>query len=493
MTQACITCDFVSEMHDIGMLLSEKVYTEFGGGMGDLLRAAAIAYILGSALMMLLGMAGVDHLKRVAVTFLLFVTASAMLADYGILRDWFFGPIENTALRMGLKIMELSQNIALDPKRISGAANQEGVTQVVADVRAVIGGAGKAAATSSLYGMLIHVVEILVWNVFSLAGEMIGGSTTILSFGRVMAGVILLLPFIFVLGIFMAFMVEAIFKILAIALFSPVLVATMPFRFTRSFSSAALRIVLGAAFTIVFASAAMSFTMASVAKHGGQLRAAMEMEEKVATETSAACGGLIDYETGQGANSDCEAAKSKQEEFNASEFSVQHPLYIKLIIVAFASVLLHLQSKALASNLSGANDGAGMPAAVVLAAKTLMGGGALAANRAAFGQGGLRTSIAPAMQGMFGEGGKSVAEHGIVGGAASIVHAFSAGSPADDGSLRRGVPGTGGAGFSAGGGGFSEKQMQELGSVLGQAVQNGMKNYFDANPGGSGGGRTRMG
>jgi len=98
-------------------------------------------------------------------------------------------------------------------------------------------------------------------------------------------------------------------------------------------------------------------------------------------------------------------------------FRVFSDQYFYMFVIGFASVLLHLSSKTLASNISGANDGAGPAAAVVAGAKMTLSAGMYGASRPAGGAGGFGggdsgpTMVRLAQQ--TGMGG--VYQHGAVG------------------------------------------------------------------------------
>src|SRR5258707_5366940 len=90
-----------------------------------------------------------------------------------------------------------------------------------------------------------------------------GGFT---SLGLIVAAAILALPFLFVWGIFMAFVLEGVFKLLAITAVAPLLVICAAFQPTRGFATSVARVVLGGILTVVFAAVAMGFTLSVLAR-----------------------------------------------------------------------------------------------------------------------------------------------------------------------------------------------------------------------------------
>src|SRR5229473_1463791 len=153
-----------------------------------------------------------------------------------------------------------------------------------------------------------------------------GGLTSI---GLIFAGLILSVPYLFVWGIFMAFVLEGVFKLLAITAVAPLLVICTAFQPTRGFAISGARVVLGGILTVVFAAVAMGFTLSVLDKFIGQMPIGPD-------------GFKVDV----------------------SQW-VLSPEYWAAFILGFVSVLFHLKAATLASNISGASDGPGAAAAVV--------------------------------------------------------------------------------------------------------------------------------
>lgn len=182
-------------------------------------------------------------------------------------------------------------------------------------------------AVNSISGML-GIVEHAVFQIFQVT-EAIMGDAGINSLWLLPAGVLLAVPYIFVWGIFMAFCLEGIFKLLAITAVSPVLIAAAGFSATRGFAISGLRVVLGGVLTVCFAAVAMGFTV-SVMNH------------YLAQMPLAANGYTGDI---------------KEWVFGTN--------YWRMFALGFISVLFHLKAATLAANISGASDGPGAAAAVV--------------------------------------------------------------------------------------------------------------------------------
>jgi hypothetical protein len=180
---------------------------------------------------------------------------------------------------------------------------------------------------STLSGML-GTVEERILKLLTICGSIWseGGLTSI---GLIFAAVILSLPYLFVWGIFMAFVLEGVFKLLAITAVAPLLVVCAAFQPTRGFAISGARIVLGGIMTVVFAAVAMGFTLSV-------------LDTFIAKMPIGPDGFRVDI----------------------SQW-VLSPEYWAAFILGFVSVLFHLKAATLASNISGASDGPGAAAAVV--------------------------------------------------------------------------------------------------------------------------------
>jgi hypothetical protein len=381
--------------------------------------------------------------------------------------------------------------------------------------KVVVGGAaGAAAAAQSDYGRLACGVGSQIFKVLDVCRQIIldnsnfegvlSGSLLVI----ILAAVMLMLPFAFVMCIFAAFLVEAMFKVVAVGIVSPLLMLFTPFDPLRPFTVAGARILLSAGLTIVFASGAMGFTMKTIDKHADKLIASVQEavkgrnwmgrtsdQQKAMDEWYAAQCHLESFESEK-----CKQLWNKrwqlqeQQGVSGNQFAVFTDEYWMMFVIGFASILLHLQAKSLASNISGANDGAGPAAAVVGAAKMVAGYGLKTAWKLGFGAGGISSSASQALRGEFTAGidpranplaraGQSVQQHGIIGGLLAGYGMLAGGSAPSGGG---GAPG--GARYSAGGGGgplqLDPRTVQDLGKSIGDSVAKALK---------EGGGRDRYG
>jgi hypothetical protein len=208
-------------------------------------------------------------------------------------------------------------------------------------------------ADTSMTGLL-QAVEGEILKVFATSKAMMegGGMFTFLPY---IAALILMIPYVFVWCIFLAYLLEGIFKLLAITALAPVFIAIAPFRSTRGFSMSALRVMVGGVLTVVFAGVAMGFTITVVKYYTGQLPLSAE------------------------------AFTSDADDFIFS------PDYFAILLIGFVSILLHLKAATLAANIAGANDGPGA-AAGVAAAGLAVAGVPMAMAKAGAIAGGMRTA-----------------------------------------------------------------------------------------------------
>ncbi|MHA1597512.1 MAG: type IV secretion system protein, partial [Alphaproteobacteria bacterium] len=414
----CHSCEFFDELYLTADSFIEKVYRVIGPALNGIMKAGLIAYILVFGVQAMLGLRRIEQAVQLISVFLLTGVAIVMTSDFAVYRDWVHDPLQKTAL---------------------------GLAQIVLDVAAADNFAGMPSSDAyrSEYGRLIHMVEVMVWGVIKFCATLIAND---LNPARMIAGLLLLLPYLFVFCIFSAFLVEAMFKFIAIGLAAPLLVAGIPYPFTRAFAKSGFRILLGAVMTVFFAAAAMGFTMSTVHSRVAEMENTYGFGEsgRLRDIATATCDEDQEMGVGGGAINDgellpeserCKIAEARADaaEDTAGTFSIFTDQFFVMFTIGFVSILLHLQAKSLASNLSGANDGPGPAAAVIMGAKAALAGGVMATQKTAFGRGGVGGFVAGV--GQMVPGGSGFAKGGLVGGAASsaqgILNAFSGnGNPA---------------------------------------------------------------
>jgi hypothetical protein len=363
------------------------------------------------------------------------------------------------------------------------------------------------------YAVLAALIEKQMLDVINLFGRIAYGEGTFIGpaiVTRIIMCIVGILPFLFVLGIFAAFMAEAMFKYVAMAAATPILICLFPVKFFRPFSTAGIRILIGAFFTLIFAAGAMGFTMVAVENFKGNIDNKLKLAEQAAKDYSTTrfrfhCNQYMSWSDQILPASDAWEhifGGYSPEDFNPpipeavcrdaieraakGSWIVFDPAFLMLIVIGFLSVLLHLSAKTLASNISGANDGPGPAAAVVMGAKAAAAGGAGVAFKygggALFGQGGLGSSVSDVMQGnqrVTASGmqgfGQSLASHGAIGSAARMMNPFRGSHTPPSSDNSSGFGNIGANRFSTGGGNGSmfgsQQQQREFANILAQALK----------------------
>ncbi len=207
---------------------------------------------------------------------------------------------------------------------LPGREVMSGLTQIV--VSSPSAGIGDPSMTG-----LLSTVEREVMRVFAVVQGIIAESN-FYELVNLVGGILLLLPYVFVWGIFLAFLLEGIFKFLGISALAPIFIACIAFKATRGFAMSAARILLSGILTVVFAGVAMGFTITIVKTYTADLP--MSTDGTFAGDPSA---------------------------------FVLSREYFSILLIGFISILFHLKAATLASNIAGASDGPGAASAVVAA------------------------------------------------------------------------------------------------------------------------------
>ncbi len=192
---------------------------------------------------------------------------------------------------------------------------------------------GKSSVSDPTFeGVIKTVDEALNNSVFQLWHILMNeGSWYTLTIKPMVGAIILVIPYIFVICIFLAFMLEFVFSVLVVTAIMPLLLICLVFEATRSFTLSAGRIALTGALTLIFACIAMGFTISVFHKFGPLIPASTEGASK-----------------------------------EIAEF-VFSKRYWAIFILGFVSVFFHLKASTFAVALSGSIGGPGPAAAVTSA------------------------------------------------------------------------------------------------------------------------------
>lgn len=492
----CISCDFFNSFESIKNTWGVELFQAFAAEiMAGALQALVVGWFVWQGLMFAVlgasqqrGQAFFTKLLWLPVVAAGLIAAHPVKGATSFVWDWVVWPMERIALKMGSFILAVT------------APDQ------FPDAKAVVA----SADGGHTYAVLGHMVENQIWTVLDTATYIMAPASFISpadAIFRTVAGLVLMLPYLFVIGVFFAFLVEALFKFVSIAMISPMLLVGSMFNPTRAIGTASIRVLLGAVLTIVFASGAMGLTIKVVKTQTDEIQKAVRNAEtnrtRLKTAMDAACAkanmdpstfstsnasagsGGSGYDPNFGnANQDLVyACQSAHQSYVTAEdgFSVFQKQYFMLVIIGFVSILLHLGSKTLASNLSGANDGAGPAAATVAAGKIALGAVMLAGGRAAFGAGGAGTSFQSALQSL--PGGDAVRNHGVLGAVPAMIGGGGLGRiPANPAAAAAQTAGklAAASGFA----GMDDQGMKRFATMIGEAINGGGGGGRPPGPGG---------
>jgi hypothetical protein len=298
---SCVSCDIFAKFDSLAQaygrqafdLLAPSTHLAFNAFVGVWL---AWVLVVDGALM------GRLSFSTLFPNVVIFTLCGILLAGVDLYWEWFYQPLYHAMTDIAVTL--------ISPDSTGGA---------------------QASDISKMLGL----VEAEVLRAFAVAKAVMrdGGITNLYV---LVAGVVLAVPYVFVWGIFLAFVVEGVFKLLAVTAVAPLLIAAAAFKPSRGFAVAGFRIVLGGVLTVIFAAVAMGFTLSVMRFFLDQV----PMNENGFTDA------ISNWVLGRD--------------------------YWGMFLLGFVSVLFHLKAATLASNISGASDGPGAAAAVVGAGMTAM-------------------------------------------------------------------------------------------------------------------------
>ena len=295
----CYTCEMFTAFYDFGMTYGADIFKALLPCSLILFNAAVGLWFAWHLVFKVL-IQGEFESTQFIKSLCLFVFIGSLLHGSSFFWEYIHGPFLNLASSIAQKIITLGKSSLQNP-------TFEGVIQTVDE-----------ALNNSVFQ---------VWNI--LMNE---GNWYTLTIKPMIGAVILMTPYIFVICIFLAFMLEFVFSVLVITAIMPLLLICLAFEVTRSFTISAGRIALTGALTLIFACIAMGFTIAVFHKFGP----------------------LIPANT--------EGASKEIAEFVFSK------KYWAIFILGFVSVFFHLKASSFAVALSSSMGGPGPAAAVTAAA-----------------------------------------------------------------------------------------------------------------------------
>lgn len=199
--------------------------------------------------------------------------------------DWVVFPVRDATVSVGVKIAT-----------VSGGAVGNNFEELIAQVEKEIFAVQELAEAAKQSASIFDAVSINI------------------------AALIILIPFMMAWALFIGFLLEAIFKFVAITAIAPFVVAAAVFPITRGFAKDSIRVFLSGATGILFMGAAMGFTISV-------------MQEYV--------GGFV--------------GDANEPAPDLSQFFFS-PEYWQLFAVGFLSVLFHLAARQMATAVAGVAD-----------------------------------------------------------------------------------------------------------------------------------------
>jgi hypothetical protein len=387
----CYFCGIFDALEQLATAYARLIFTTVAGYAGHILRIAfGFTIIAFCARLILFPREGAEAWPKFIVQSVIFLAAVALLYASQARAPWSLPPSQSSMSGQDpfifVYIFDLFQSTALSLAQTIVSTGAQ-----IAPSQSSTGGmvpldVAKMGAHGAYSGLWTYV-ELVPYAIVHLASVNLGGWNS-LTFSWV-PWFILAVPYVFVLGIFAAFMVQTMFYFISIACVSPLLIAGLAFEKTRSYFFSALRILLAGSLTIVFAAVAMGFTgsilLFYMTKLNGQLGCAPSGNILTAINglISLIATGINNYLPNPtsyidqllGLQSTATAAQQAQQAQTALTSVMQTSEYWMMFLVGFISVLLHLAAPRLAANIAGAQDSAVSAAAVVAGGQMLMAKG----------------------------------------------------------------------------------------------------------------------
>ena len=306
---ACSSCEIYQKLDSLAGTYSRQTF--------DVVAASTIKFYGVVVTLWLLWQLGVNWLYKgdidkveAAKTFVCFLVVGLFLKSSGYYWEYVYDPIYSTTIKLAQAVISASL----------GQAHGDRIES------------------------MLQIVETELGRIFDLQ-KMISADASFYQVPTMIGGMVLVLPFVFIWGLFLAYTVDAIFSFLVISALAPLYILCAAFPSFRGFSISALRVVLQGCLTLVFASVAMGFTIA-VLKH---FMATVPINASGATEGAASW-----------------------------VFSKE---YWNLFLIGFISILFHLKASSIAGVISGAGGGPGTAGAVVGAAMMAAGVAQMATSK----------------------------------------------------------------------------------------------------------------
>ncbi|MGQ3026748.1 MAG: hypothetical protein ACT60Q_00435 [Ferrovibrionaceae bacterium] len=350
----CWLCSAFEYMAYLSAAYGQKVYTAMAIDAANVLGVLALVsgHVWALKIILLPGesRAALDELLKRAgwlIAAALLLSANGVVISY----DYIFTAMQQAAGDVGTAIMAYASSIGGAPQLASvvGGGAPAGLA-LTSDQSAA--GAAIAAAYTGIWAQVEHTLTPLVCFSMSQISEA-GWSLSVIP--RAIMYLLLLTPYIFVMGVFAALLLQSQFYFTAISAVTPVLVLFLVFDKTRGMFGQSLKVLLTGSFTIVFCAVAMGFTGMVIA---------VAIHELVGL--AAAAGSSAAIEIGSASSFwDATGAPPAAVVLDNPREPYMSMAYLKTLMIGFISILLHLAAPRIAANIGGATDSAMSAAAVV--------------------------------------------------------------------------------------------------------------------------------
>lgn len=296
--------------------------------------------------------------------------------------EWIFDLLQKLALATATKAIDFVAQQSFGRTITATVPNfGAGCAGIVAGTGLNTGNLSQQTSVAQQYANLWAHVEFGIWPVISVV--VLRLSPEHFTASGALSAIILAAPYVFVLGVFGAFMVQTMFYFIAVTAASPFLIAGMIFKTSQGWAISALRLLVGGAMTIFFSAIAMGFTLSILGVNVSVLRTSVGTGQVGAAQglQKNMFGELFDLVTGPSSP----ASAAALETMSVTMSSITNPGYWLMFLTGFISIMLHLAAPRIASNISGSNDSA-TTAATVVGAGQLAAGKVLGISRLGVGQ-----------------------------------------------------------------------------------------------------------
>ena len=354
MTTGCNLCRFVADLEGSADQYSQSIMSEFAYGVNIVWGTFLMINFMWTLKRILLDLKDKPTWTEMSTKVFWAVAVSVFLASAtgggdSLLYTQIVHPFRLWATQIGTIIIANLGHVSIPAASSSGAAITQGTL------------AGMFGAMEESMLHIIAIAEQTMSKPYQFTAPIIG-NVEVMNLVGVVLGLILLLPWVFVISLFSAYLVECLFTYLTITCIASPIAAAMFFPSLRDIGKTAMKTIAGASLTIVFLGIAMGFTLSVSTKYIDEL-------------ACAATGNINSSQCGQVSNKSSVIPYLVNQNQNAGQISYDlaaTPQYWLCFVMAVISIVLHMRAKALSSMLISINDGPGPAAAVLAGVKAMM-------------------------------------------------------------------------------------------------------------------------